>query len=133
MPPGAASASTHGCVGMSLQCGMAPASSASFCTSRASALAGPRKRPFTAASHGPSLQVLGLSVSAPPTGSGGKRLFVTVVTVRESRRPYGRGDDQRVVREHEGREGHADEVEGEHLQYAADRERRAPAIAGDLG
>jgi hypothetical protein len=58
---------------------------------------------------------------------------VTVVTVLRSRHPYGRGDDETVVHEHEGLEGHADEVEGEHPHYAVDRERSAPAIAGDLG
>src|SRR5262245_47655176 len=89
------------------------------------------ERPCTTATDGPSLQ--DLSASAPPAGSGGKRLFVTVVTVRSRRHPYGRGDDQRVVREHEGREGHADEVEGEHLHYAVDRGRGTAAIAGDLG
>jgi hypothetical protein len=47
-----------------------------------------------------------------------KRLFVTLVTVRGSRHPYGRGDDETVVREHEGREGHADGIKGEHLHYA---------------
>jgi hypothetical protein len=33
-----------------------------------------------------------LSASAP-IGSGGKRLFVMVVTVRSTGHPYGRGDD----------------------------------------
>src|SRR5262245_60177877 len=121
---------------MSLRCGMVPASSASFCTWRASLVgAAKTEGPCTAARDGPCLEALDLSASAPPAGSGRKRLFVTVVTVRSGRRPYGRGDDERVVREHEGREGHADEVEGEHLHYAVDRasERGAAAIAGDLG
>src|SRR5262245_13993608 len=70
---------------------------------------------------------------AGENGSGGKRLFGTVVTVRGSHHPYSPGDDETVVHGHEGREGHADEVKREHFHYAVDRGRTVSAIAGDLG